>query len=92
MSHNLHNTLQEFKIGASKKGKFYSLPALEKALGARISRLPVSEFPEVVPPSVQVRAQYPGANPQVLAETVAAPPPSAAVQSDAEKRRSPALV
>ena len=38
-----------------------------------ISRLPVSEFPEVVPPSVQVRAQYPGANPQVLAETVAAP-------------------
>jgi aconitate hydratase len=42
MSHNLHNTLQEFKIGASKKGKFYSLPALEKALGARISRLPVS--------------------------------------------------
>ena len=42
MSHNLHNTLQEFKIGASKKGKFYSLPALEKALGARVSRLPVS--------------------------------------------------
>ena len=38
-----------------------------------ISKLPVSEFPEVVPPSVQVRAQYPGANPQVLAETVAAP-------------------
>jgi len=38
-----------------------------------IQKLPVSEFPEVVPPSVQVRAQYPGANPQVLAETVATP-------------------
>jgi multidrug efflux pump len=38
-----------------------------------LQKLPVSEFPEVVPPSVQVRAQYPGANPQVLAETVATP-------------------
>ena len=36
-------------------------------------RLPVSEYPEVVPPSVQVRTQFPGANPQVLADTVAAP-------------------
>jgi multidrug efflux pump len=35
--------------------------------------LPVSEYPEVVPPQVQVRAVYPGANPKVLAETVAAP-------------------
>jgi aconitate hydratase len=42
MSHNLHNTLQPFTIGAGKTGKLYSLPALEKALGARISRLPVS--------------------------------------------------
>jgi aconitate hydratase len=42
MSHNLHNTLQTFTIGAGKTGKFYSLPALEKALGAKISRLPVS--------------------------------------------------
>jgi multidrug efflux pump len=38
-----------------------------------IPRLPVSEYPEVVPPQVQVRAFYPGANPKVLAETVAAP-------------------
>jgi multidrug efflux pump len=38
-----------------------------------IFRLPVSEYPEVVPPSVVVRAQYPGANPKVIAETVAAP-------------------
>jgi aconitate hydratase len=42
MSHNLHNTLQSFTIGAGKTGKLYSLPALEQALGAKISRLPVS--------------------------------------------------
>ncbi|RQR43283.1 AcrB/AcrD/AcrF family protein, partial [Burkholderia sp. Bp9126] len=33
--------------------------------------LPVSEYPEIVPPSVIVKAQYPGANPKVIAETVA---------------------
>ena len=38
-----------------------------------IFNLPVSEYPDVVPPSVVVRAQYPGANPKVIAETVAAP-------------------
>ena len=36
-------------------------------------QLPISQYPEVVPPSVVVRAQYPGANPKVIAETVAAP-------------------
>src|ERR1700751_731372 len=35
--------------------------------------LPVSEYPSVVPPSVVVTAQYPGANPKVIAETVASP-------------------
>src|SRR5262252_9260400 len=35
--------------------------------------LPISEYPEVVPPSVVVHAQYPGANPKVIAETVATP-------------------
>jgi multidrug efflux pump len=35
--------------------------------------LPVSEYPEVVPPSIVVRANYPGANPRVIAETVATP-------------------
>ncbi len=35
--------------------------------------LPVSEYPEVVPPSVVVRAIYPGANPRVLSEAVATP-------------------
>jgi len=38
-----------------------------------IFQLPVSEYPDVVPPSVVVRAQYPGANPKIIAETVAAP-------------------
>ncbi|RXZ38371.1 aconitate hydratase AcnA [Oxalobacteraceae bacterium CAVE-383] len=42
MSRNTLNTLKEFKISDSKKGKFYSLPALEKKLGINISRLPVS--------------------------------------------------
>ncbi len=35
--------------------------------------IPISEYPEVAPPSVVVRAQYPGANPKVIAETVATP-------------------
>ncbi len=42
MSHNLFNSLQEFKFGAGKTGKYYSLPALEKAGVAKVSRLPVS--------------------------------------------------
>ena len=33
--------------------------------------LPIGEYPEVVPPSVVVRTVYPGANPKVIAETVA---------------------
>ncbi|MEM7172212.1 MAG: multidrug efflux RND transporter permease subunit [Pseudomonadota bacterium] len=35
--------------------------------------LPISEYPEVAPPSVVVQAQFPGANPAVIAETVATP-------------------
>src|SRR6266508_962372 len=35
--------------------------------------LPISEYPEVVPPSIVVRAMYPGANPRVLSEAVATP-------------------
>ncbi|SRR5579871_3682240 len=35
--------------------------------------LPIGEYPEVVPPTVVVRATYPGANPKVIAETVASP-------------------
>ena len=35
--------------------------------------LPISEYPEVVPPSVIVRTVYPGANPKIIAETVSQP-------------------
>ncbi|PAU75461.1 efflux RND transporter permease subunit [Halomonas salipaludis] len=38
-----------------------------------IPLLPISEYPDVVPPTVQVRAVYPGANPKEIAETVATP-------------------
>src|SRR5436189_571773 len=36
-------------------------------------RLPISEYPEVVPPTIVVQAAYPGANPKTISETVAAP-------------------
>ena len=36
-------------------------------------QLPLSEYPSVTPPTVQVTASYPGANPKVIGETVAAP-------------------
>src|SRR5688572_26156984 len=35
--------------------------------------LPVAEYPEITPPTVQVTARFPGANAQVVADTVAAP-------------------
>ena len=41
--------------------------------GLALLRLPLSEYPAVTPPTVQVTASYPGANPQVIAETVASP-------------------
>jgi len=36
-------------------------------------KLPISEYPEVSPPSVIVSANFPGANPSTIAETVATP-------------------
>ena len=48
--------------------------------------LPIAEYPEVVPPSVVVRAQYPGANPKVIAETVATP-----LEESDQRRRGHAL-
>jgi multidrug efflux pump len=38
-----------------------------------VFQLPISEYPEVVPPTIQVTAQFPGANPKVISETVATP-------------------
>src|SRR3989440_5196387 len=41
--------------------------------GIAAALLPIAEYPEITPPTVQVTARYPGANAQVLADTVAAP-------------------
>src|SRR5215510_9272792 len=42
--------------------------------GAIVQRaLPVSEYPDIAPPTVNIRAVYPGASAQVLSETVATP-------------------
>lgn len=40
---------------------------------AAIKALPVEQYPQIVPPVVEVAANYPGASAQVIAETVAAP-------------------
>src|SRR5690349_252728 len=42
MAHNLHASLQSFRTAGGKGGRYYSLPALEKAGVGRVSRLPVS--------------------------------------------------
>src|SRR5258707_2959051 len=41
--------------------------------GTAAALLPIAEYPEVTPPNVQVTASYPGANSQIVADTVAAP-------------------
>ncbi len=41
--------------------------------GLSLFKLPISEYPEVIPPTVIVRAVYPGANPKTIAETVSTP-------------------
>lgn len=41
--------------------------------GLSLFQLPISEYPGVVPPTVVVTANYPGANPSVIAQTVATP-------------------
>jgi HAE1 family hydrophobic/amphiphilic exporter-1 len=38
-----------------------------------VGLLPISQYPEITPPTVEVKASYPGANAAVVAETVAAP-------------------
>jgi multidrug efflux pump len=60
---------------------FIDRPILATVLSALIlvsgimalPNLPITEYPDVVPPSVQVTANYPGANPRTIAETVAGP-------------------
>ncbi|XZE46070.1 efflux RND transporter permease subunit [Pirellulaceae bacterium SH467] len=41
--------------------------------GISLMQLPIAQYPEVAPPTIQVSATYPGANAQVVADTVAAP-------------------
>ena len=41
--------------------------------GIAVFRLPIAQYPEITPPTVEVSACYPGANAQVVADTVAAP-------------------
>ncbi len=41
--------------------------------GIALQSLPIAQYPDVVPPTVVVRAMYPGASPKVLSETVATP-------------------
>ena len=41
--------------------------------GVTLGTLPVAQYPEITPPTVEVSASYPGANAQVVSETVAAP-------------------
>src|SRR5438067_7729503 len=41
--------------------------------GIAVFTLPIAQYPEITPPTVEVSASYPGANAQVVADTVAAP-------------------
>ena len=50
-------------------------------------KLPISEFPEIVPPTVTVKASYPGASAQEIAETVAAPIERASLNGPIEAAR-----
>ena len=65
---NISNFFIERPIFAGVISAFITIAGL-----IALFKLPISEYPEVVPPSVVVHASYPGANPKVIADTVAAP-------------------
>src|SRR6202165_3154236 len=54
---------------------FASVLSIVIVLGGSIAlfTLPVAQYPDITPPTVEVSASYPGANAQVVADTVAAP-------------------
>ncbi len=54
---------------------FASVLSIVIVLGGTIAlfTLPIAQYPEIAPPTVEVSAYYPGANAQVVADTVAAP-------------------
>ena len=62
--------LSRFFIGRPIFAAVLSIVVFIAGLIAMLT-LPISEYPEVVPPSVVVRAIYPGANPRTLSEAVA---------------------
>src|SRR3979490_3056296 len=41
--------------------------------GIALFGLPIAQYPEITPPTVEVSASYPGANSETVADTVAAP-------------------
>ena len=41
--------------------------------GLSLFRMPISEYPQVIPPTIAITAMYPGANPETVATTVASP-------------------
>lgn len=67
-----HSNLSRFFIDRPRFAAVLSIVIFLVGLIAMF-RLPVSEYPEVTPPQIVVRAMYPGANPRVIAETVATP-------------------
>src|SRR5947207_701662 len=54
---------------------FASVLSIVITLGGGIAlfTLPLAQYPEIAPPTVEVSASYPGANAQIVADTVAAP-------------------
>ncbi|MEM1111924.1 MAG: multidrug efflux RND transporter permease subunit [Pseudomonadota bacterium] len=58
-----------------KRPIFAAVISLLMFIGGALAvwQLPITEYPEVVPPTVVVATSYPGANPKVIAETVASP-------------------
>jgi multidrug efflux pump len=68
-------TLMNFSQFFISRPIFAAVLSLMILIAGSISlfQLPISEYPEVVPPTVVVRANFPGANPKVIGETVAAP-------------------
>src|SRR5260370_36482509 len=54
---------------------FASVLSIVITLGGFVAlyTLPIAQYPEIAPPTVEVAASYPGANAQVVADTVAAP-------------------
>ena len=66
---------------SSRAGFFLRRPVLSMVLSIfivlagllSIRELPVAQYPDLIPPTITVSAQYPGASPEIIAQTVATP-------------------